>query len=540
MLRKIRQYVRYLNFIKNEQKGNEAGSRENGGREPIAIDKKIGRNEAALKNTFGKSKDVIIRKFKIGIRNETEAFVCFIDGLADKALIDESILKPLTTNIHLIDPDEKLIGRDLYGEAKDCLLNASELWEETSLHAVTNAVLSGDTALLIDGYPTAMIVSVKGAKTRDIKEPDTEPIIRGPHEGFVETLRVNTSLLRRIIKNPNLTFESLKLGKQTNTEINVAYINGIADGKIVEEVKRRLNRIDIDAILESGYVEQLIEDNPLSPFSTIGNSERPDKVAAKLLEGRVAILCEGTPFVLTVPYLFVESLQITEDYYSRPYLSSFIRLIRFLAFLLTLLLPALYVALETFDPEMIPTVLLVTAAASREGIPFPSLVETLIMLIIFELLRESGVRLPRQVGQAVSIVGALVIGDAAVRAGIISAPMVIIGALTGITSFIVTPLLDGIILFRLFLLFSGAAFGLYGITVGLFIMLSHMCSLRSFGVPYLSPVAPTVWKDLKDSLIRAPLRLMKSRPASIEPENLTRENFSTPPNKSGNQRNEKH
>lgn len=218
----------------------------------------------------------------------------------------------------------------------------------------------------------------------------------------------------------------------------------------------------------------------------------------------MAIFCNGTPFVLTAPHLFVETLQVTEDYYSRSYFSSLIRLLRHLSFFITLTTPALYVALGTFHQEMIPTVLLITAAAAREGIPFPAFVETIIMIIIFELLRESGVRLPRQVGQAVYIVGALVIGEAAVQAGIISAPMVIIGALTGITSFIIPALLESIVFFRFFLIFLSAAFGLYGIVIGLIIMLAHMCSLRSFGTPYLTPLAPTVWKELKDSFIKGP------------------------------------
>jgi spore germination protein KA len=376
------------------------------------------------------------------------------------------------------------------------------------------------------------VIGMRGWAERNIDEPDTEAVVRGSREGFTETLRTNTALIRRRIKNPNLVFESFKIGKQTHTDICIAYIDDIANKKVIEEVKNRLNRIDTDCILESGYIEQFIEDNPFSPFSTIGNSERPDTVAAKLLEGRVAIFCDGTPFVLTVPYLFIETIQISEDYYSRPYLSSLMRWIRLLAFFITLTTPALYVALETFHQEMIPTVLLITAAAAREGIPFPSFIETMLIGIIFELLRESGIRMPRPIGQAVSIVGALVIGEAAVQAGIIGAPMVIIAAVTGIASFIVPAALDALVFFRLFLVLLSAAFGLYGIVVGLIIMLAHVCSLRSFGTPYLAPFAPTIWKDLKDTLIRVPLWLMKSRPKSIAwKKNLKRQKLSLMPNK---------
>lgn len=534
MFSKIIKYIKFLSHIKAEQKS--AHKKEKYTEIKHIIHEKIEPNLTTLKSIFGKSDDSIFREFKIGIKKQTKAFVCFIDGLGDKKLIDEYVIKPLMVDIHIKDPDERLFNCDLFTRIKEYILSAVEIRETKSFDNVLGAVLSGDTVLFIDGFNTVLIISTKGGQTRNVEEPNTEVAVRGPREGFTETLRVNTALLRRKIKNPNLVFESFKLGKQTNTEISIAYIDGIANKKIIDEVKNRLNRIDTDSILESGYIEQFIEDNPLSPFSTVGNSERPDKVAAKLLEGRVAILCNGTPFVLTVPHLFIETIQVNEDYYSRPYLSSFVRILRLLAFFITLLMPALYVALETFHQEMIPTVLLVTAAASREGIPFPSFVETLIMLIIFELLRESGVRLPRQVGQAVSIVGALVIGEAAVQAGIISAPMVIIGALTGITSFIVPALLDSVIFFRFFLLFLSAAFGLYGIALGLIIMIAHMCSLRSLGAPYLAPIAPTIWKDLKDSFIRVPIWLMKSRPKSIIWGYSKRQDFSLMPNKPDNDR----
>lgn len=411
--------------------------------------------------------------------------------------------------------DEKTLSQSIFVMVKENILSASDVKEVKTLDEVVEGVLSGDAALFIDGFDIVLLINVKGWATRNIQETATEAVIRGPREGFIEDLSTNIALLRRKIKNPNIIFESLNMGKQTHTDVCIAYIAGIANIKIVEEVRNRLNRIDTDAVLESGYLEQFIEDNPFSPFSTIGNSEKPDIVAAKLLEGRVAIFCDGTPFVLTVPHLFIEMMQSSEDYYSRPFLSSLTRLLRYLSFFVTMTVPALYVALQTFHHEMIPTVLLITAAAAREGIPFPAFLEAMVIGIIFELLRESGVRMPRPVGQAVSIVGALVIGEAAIQAGIISAPMVIIAALTGITSFIVPSALDALVFFRLFLLLLSATFGLYGIVAGLIIILAHTCSLRSFGTPFLTPLAPTRWKELMDSFIRGPLWLIKSRPQSI-------------------------
>lgn len=479
------------------------------------IHTEIEANLTTLKTILGKSDDIIFREFIIGIKKRTKTFLCFIDGLSDKQLIDEYIVKPLLVNIHIIDPDETILSHDNIASLKDHVFNAVEIKEEKVFDEVIDAVLAGNTALFIDGYNTVLIISAKGGQTRSITEPETEMVVRGSREGFVETLRVNTSMIRRIIKNPKLIIEPFRLGTQTHTDINIAYIDGIANPKIVEEVKIRLNKMDTNSVISSGSLEQLIGDAPYSFFSTIGNSERPEKVTGKILEGRVAIVVNGTPFVLTVPHLFIENFQVSEDYSSKFYFSSFMRLLRLLAFFITLTFPALYVALETFHQEMLPTVLLITTAATREGIPFPSFIEILIMSAVFELLRESGVRLPRQIGQAVSIVGALVVGEAAVRAGIISAPMVIIGALTAITSFLIPSLLEALFFFRLLLLLLSALLGLYGLIVGLIIMLAHLCSLRSFGTPYLSPLTPIIWSDLKDSFIIYPLRLMKSLPKSI-------------------------
>jgi len=479
------------------------------------LHKELASNLTDLKNIFGNSEDIIFREFIIGIKNQTKAFLCFIDGLGDKKLIDEYIVKPLLVNIHIIDPSEKLLSYDLFTVLKDHVFNAVEIKQEQVFDEVLNAVLAGNTVLFIDGYDTVLVMSAKGGEMRSIQEPETEAVVRGSREGFVETLRVNTSLLRRIIKNPKLTIEPFRLGTQTHTDINIAYIDGIANKKIVEEVKTRLNNINTNSIISSGSIEHFIEDAPFSCFATVANSERPEKLAAKILEGRVAILVNGTPFVLTVPHLFIENFQVAEDYSSKFHFASFVRLLRLFAFFVTLTMPALYVAVETFHQEMLPTVLLITAAAAREGIPFPCYVEIIIMSAVFELLRESGVRMPRQIGQAVSIVGALVVGDAAVRAGLISAPMVIVGAITTITSFILPSLLEALLFFRFFLLLLSAALGLYGFIVGLIIMLAHLCSLRSFGTPYLSPLTPVIWKDLKDSFILAPLWLMKSLPQSI-------------------------
>ncbi|MDP4178369.1 MAG: spore germination protein, partial [Bacillota bacterium] len=320
------------------------------------------------------------------------------------------------------------------------------------------------------------------------------------------------------------------LGVRTKTDVCIAYISDLANPKLIEEIRQRLNRIKTDAILESGYVEQFIEDAPFSIFSTVANSEKPDKVAAKLLEGRAAIIVDGTPFVLTVPMVFIESFQSAEDYYSRYFFSSLIRLMRFTAFFINILAPALYVSLSTFHQELIPTPLLLTMVASHEGIPFPAVVEAGMMIIAFEILREAGVRLPRPIGQSVSIVGALVIGESAVSAGLIGAPMVIVVAITAVSSFVVPAQTDSGAIIRFILLILAGAMGGFGIAMGLFAIFIHMASLRSFGTPYLSPLAPLSTSDLKDTFIRAPLWSMNKRPKDISYHDSKKQKSNLKPN----------
>lgn len=533
MFEKYIKYYQYWKSLKAVQDAVGSNRKEGYGLGQRVLSKQIAPNLAMMQEILGPSQDVVFRQFCFGNIRHVRMCICFIDGLADKIMVDEFIVKSLDINLCTIEQQTLLRDNiDLFTEIKK-KLGAVELCESQSVDDIMDGFLEGNTILFIDGYDKVLIISAKGGKFRPVEKTETEVGVRGPRDGFTEQLRVNTALVRHRLKNPNLTFEKFTLGRQTHTDVEIAYIRGIANPKIIEEVRRRLNRIETDEILESGYIEQFIEDSPFSPFSTIRNTERPDKVVAKLVEGRVAIFCNGTPFVLTVPHVFVENFQVPEDYYARTFLGTFMRLIRYLAFFITLTLPAWFVALETFNQDMIPSVLLLTAASARESTPFPAVVETTIMILVFEMLRESGVRLPRQVGQAVSIVGALVIGEAAVRAGIASAPLIIITALTGVTSFMVPAVLDAVILFRFFLLFMGASFGLFGLCIGLLFMVGYMCSLRSFGVPYMGPLAPTEGNDLKDAIIRLPLWLMKLRPKILKGSNPHRQVDPTEPNAPG-------
>ncbi|GGG04024.1 hypothetical protein GCM10010912_55990 [Paenibacillus albidus] len=379
--------------------------------------------------------------------------------------------------------------------------------------------------IVLDGIQSALAVSITGGTRRSVEEPSSQTVIRGPKEGFTEDISINITLIRRKLRTPDLKFESHIIGKVTQTTVILAYIEGIADPEVVQEVTRRLQSIDTDSILESGYIEEFIQDAPLTPFPTMLNSERPDTVAGSLLDGQVAILIDGTPFALIAPVTFFNFFQTAENYYQRYDISTFLRGVRLLSFLVSLLLPSVFIALTTFQQEMIPTTLLVTLAAQREGAPFPALLEALLMELTFEVIREAGVRMPRAIGPAISIVGALVIGQAAVEAGLVSGAMVIVVAFTAISNFVIPyfSMAASIRLLRFILMLLAGTLGLFGILAGVIPILAHLVSLKSFGVDYLMPYSPFYKSNMKDLLIRVPWWAMKTRPNEKSGPNKTRQ-----------------
>lgn len=495
------------------------------------VSKRISENIDYLKEVTLESSDIAFRTFYIGGDQKVEAFFVAVEGLYDKTSVHENIIKPLMQlKFERNNIQERLNTIDMD------LLSLSNIKKEKSLDKSIGMLLKGDPLLFIDSIDHVFVLGARAWEMRGIEEPVTETVIRGPREGFVETLRTNTSMLRRKIHHPKLRIEQTIIGEMSQTDIAIAYLDGIVNPEILKEVKNRLKKINIDAVLESGYIEQFIEDAPLSPFPTVSNTERPDVVAARLLEGRVAIFVEGSATVLMVPYLLLEPFQSSEDYYSRPFYASLVRSLRMIGFLLSTLAPAAYVAFQDFHKEIFPTELLITLAASREGVPFPLFVEVIIMLISFEWLREAGIRMPRPVGQAVSIVGALVLGEAAVNAGIVGAPTVIIVALTAITGFLVTPLNDVTALLRIFYLIGAASMGVYGIILVLTFFLLHVASLSSFGIPYASPWFPISLSGWKDFIIRAPLWKLNRRPEALRVMDVVRqgENQKPHPSEPGN------
>ncbi|MGP7818888.1 spore germination protein [Niallia sp. 01092] len=479
-----------------------------------------------IKEMLGNSKDIIIREIRIGKEGKIKAGIFYTEGLTDTKSIQNFIMESLMVDIRETELDQKVSSeQDILHVMKDFVLTVGEIQDVTDFETLFDSLLSGNVILLLDGYGQGFSIGMREWQNRGVTEPADQTVIRGPREGFTESIRMNTALIRRKIKDPNLWLESKKIGKVTKTDVAIMYINGIVNDKIVKEVNARLDRIEIDGILESGYIEELIQDETYTPFPTIYNTERPDVVAAGLLEGRVAILVDGTPFVLLVPVIFAQFYQSAEDYYQRADFGTIIRFLRYLSLFIALLGPSLYVAITTFHQEMIPTQLLISLAAQREGVPFPAFIEAIMMEVTFEILREAGVRMPKAVGQAVSIVGALVIGQAAVEAGIVSAAMVIVVAITAISSFVFPSfnMAISVRILRFILMGLAASFGLFGITVGLIAIVLHLCSIRSFGVPYMSPFAPFIPVDQKDAMFRLPIWRLFSRPRLISQKNVKRE-----------------
>ncbi|WP_456275296.1 spore germination protein [Bacillus sp. AK128] len=480
----------------------------------IPIKNQLNENIELLKKEFDKCADVVFRPLKVGTN---KGYLIFIDGLIDKVSIELHALHQLLSEVSI----ESLTAEYL----EQNIVSVNQVVESEEIGSIVKQILDGKTVLLVDQLTKALVLDAKGGVRRTVAEPETEASVRGPREGFTENIGVNTALIRQKLHSSDLKVIPKEVGTQTKTAVFIMYMENLAPPKLVEEVIERIDRIKIDGVLESGYIEELIEDSPWSFFPQIQNTERPDTVVGNLLEGRVSILVNGTPFALILPASFWQFIQASEDYYQRYHIAIFLRLLRVSLLFLALLLPAFYIAVTTYHQEMIPTNLLFSIASSREAIPFPAFVEAMIMEVAFEALREAGIRLPKVIGQAVSILGALVIGQAAVEAGIVSAPMVIVVSLTGIASFTIPRfnMAISIRLLRFPMMILAGLFGLFGIVIGSIILLTHLCKLRSFGVPYFGPLGPLKWSELKDVFIRVPWWDMQYRPEETTSDNLNRE-----------------
>jgi len=472
-----------------------------------------------VKELLSINSDVVVREFFLQGKERIPCILILLDGMVDKNLIDQFILKPLLVDLAGHPEIAQLTLSNVLDTILQRLLPGLELKIASKMGEAINLILSGDAVIFFGDTNEALVFGARGWVNRGVTEPATEAVVKGPHEGFGETLRINTSLLRRKIKHPSLRLISLKLGSLTNTDLVITYMDKLASPDLVAEVMERLGKINVDSVIDSGYIEELIEDNPYSPFPQIAYTERPDVLAGKLMEGKVGIILDGTPIVLVVPATLTGFLSVNEDYYERPLSIILFRFVRYVGAFIALLAPSIYIAVTTFHQEIIPTDLLMSIISGRQGVPFPALLEALTMLIILEILQEAGLRLPKPIGQTIGIVGALIIGDAAVKAGLVSPLMVIVIGLTAVANYAI-PYYDfslAVRIIRFPFMFLAGFLGFFGLSVGLYILAIHLLTLRSFGVPYLSPISPLHIRDLlQDTFVRAPRWSMKSRPEFID------------------------
>lgn len=487
-------------------------------REHLIQHTKLGRsleaNLEVIEKMVGPSQDVAIRRLRIGNQKVPVAVISIKEFSGSQPV--EDLIEVLTINL-VEGPLGDAPAHKLPEVIEDRLLQSRRVRLADTLDALWRLLINGFTAILMEGHDEAIGCSTEGVAYRAIEEPPTEPAIRGPRDGFVESLEVNVSLVRRRLRTPNLWIESFTVGSLTRTRVGIAYIKGLAHEELVDEVRQRVSRIDIDGMIASGQLEEYVEDHPLSPFPVVYRTERPDRVTAMLLEGRVAILIDGSPFVLCAPVQFSMLLRAPDDYYEKTAASAFLGTLRYFSFWASMLIPGMYVSALTFHHELIPTELLFKIVASREGVPFPIVVEVMVMELVFEILREAGLRLPRAIGSAVTIVGALVLGDAAINAGLVSPSVVIVVALTAIASF-TTPNFSFSLaarLIRFAFIVLGGVFGLFGIQFGFLLTVLLLTSMRSFGYPYFAPMGPLILSEFRDVFARVWWWQMTRRPWAV-------------------------
>ena len=465
-----------------------------------------------IKKIFLRDSVLRVREFHCGGELDADCAAVYFDGMVSSQMINDSVVRPMVTAHLVLDgevdpresPADTVMRRILY---------ANEISKTDDLGEMLRAVIYGDTLLLIDGCREALTVNTKGWKTRGISEPEDERILQGPREGFSEAIMTNLSLLRRKLRTPDLCIESLYVGRRTDTMVCLCYLGTLASRKTVKRLKIKLSEIDIDGILDVNYISELVTDRKSRLFRNTGVTERPDVVAARLLEGRVAVMVDGTPMVLTLPYLFTENFQSDEDYYQSYLIASVGRAIRYLCFFLSVSVPALYVALTVFHRGLLPTSFLLSVTEARAGVPLPSVLECFLLILVFEILKEAGVRTQQSLGQALSIVGGLVVGQAAVEARLVSAPMLIAVALSGIAGLMIPRLRSAVFYLRIALLAASAVFGIFGYVAVAAAVLAHIFSLRSFGADATEALAAPSGSRFKDTLVRAPIRKMYTRPS---------------------------
>lgn len=475
----------------------------------LPLDKSLKKNLDHLKAITGGSSDVII---KTGSLCGSDIAVITCEGMASTDTLAQLVYEKLND----VGNSEKLLPEEIMERLfKDYLIAAEQL-EINNIGDLTLKIQSGFAIILVEGCARGIAVGIQGYAARGVDEPSGELNVRGSREGFVEVIRKNMALIRRRIKSPTLVFEMLVIGERSNTDICLCYLSDKVSPKLLEDVKKRLKSVKLNTILESGYLQPFFEGKGGWFFSECGTCERPDSFAAKLYEGRVGILVDGTPFALTVPYLFIENFQTLDDYTQKPFYAAFIRLVRLVAYFITLFLPGAYVAVASYNPEMLPSSLILNLAAAEQTAPYSLMAECLLIHFMYEILREAGIRLPRPIGHAIGVVGGIVIGDITVNAGLVGAPMVLIVALSGLCSFVVPALYERTVVLRFIYILAGGIFGLFGLLLAAGVIIIKMCSLNTYGVPYMAPFSPFSPRSSRDMLVRAGWRRLQKGDVTIQ------------------------
>lgn len=502
------QYKEIENTINSIFQGNSENTKTN---KKLIPSKDLEKNKKYIQTVLDKCSDIYYREINLMNDNRYNAVCIYVKNMIPSNMLDNTLsrLSSSPSNYEYIT-DIKEFCKSVTGiDEKDVLDDLNKLIE---------AILEGELVIFINGIDRGLTIDIKEPPARAIEQPVTENVTRGPREGFSESHDSNICLIRKTIKSPNLKVENFKLGRETKTNVSILYMANIANKNIVDEVKNRINKIDIDSVLDTNYIEEYIEDSPFSLFPTIFRTEKPDVACGKLLEGRVLIIVDSVPIALSCPALFIEFFMSPDDYYLRFYIATLSRSIRILSFIMSLSLPAIFVSLVSFHQELLPTPLVTNIIRARANIPFTPMFEALFMLTTYLILQEADIRMPKTMGQSVSVVGGLVLGQAAITSGIVSAHMIIIVAFSAVCALALpTPELQmSLAYIRFGLLILGGFGGMVGLTCGLIFLVIHLLSLHSFGVPYFSPLGPLKPKGLmQDTFIRVPLWAMKYRPKSI-------------------------
>lgn len=456
-------------------------------------------NISMLKGMFNSSADFTVRNLTLLSEKTVEAAIITIEGMCSKEVVTLSVIAPLLKHTFSSNNPDEIID-----SIKSSVLASSEIVEFETYKEAVSFSTSGFALLAVDGSDRMLAIGTQGFSFRSVSEPESEVVQRGSREGFTEPLRINMTLIRRRIKNPDLVFETMTVGSKSQTQLMIAYLQNSVSQTILTEIRRRLKSCDLETVLASGYLNDYLEDdNSKSFFSGIGISERPDTVCGKLTEGRVAILIDGTPAVIIAPHLFVEEFQSVDDYSNRPYYAAFIRILKYISFFVSVFLPGIYVSFAQFHPEYFPTGLLIKTSEALLETPLPATLEVLLITFVYEIMREAGLRIPKPLGHAVSIVGALVIGESAVSAGIISSSTLMVVATAAICSYVTSALYPPIMILRFIFIVAGGIFGLWGIVLAACAVLLKMCSKTSVGVPYMSSLAPFSIRRMRDVFIRS-------------------------------------